>query len=173
MPRPLLTALLPVLMVATPAAAQDARETALVKEVFAELQLLSFRKKREYCGFLALTRKGDLVATDPVPGDMASCAADFPTDLAVVASYHTHGTFDDGYHNEMPSLTDIDSDRAVYLNGYVATPGGRLWYIDGRRGVTFQICGTGCLPVAPLFSKDREGAVAEAYTYDDLRALQR
>ena len=169
----MLRLLLPALLIATPAAAQDAREVALVRDVFAELQPLSFRKKREYCGYLGLTREAELVATAPVPGDMASCAADFPADLAVVASYHTHGTFDEGYYNEMPSLTDIDSDSAAYLNGYVATPGGRLWYIDGRNRVTVQLCGVGCLPVAPLFSKDRDGEVAEAYTYDDLRALQR
>ena len=169
----MLRLLLPALLIATPALSQDAREVALVRDVFAELQPLSFRKKREYCGFLGLTRMGDLVATQPEPGDMASCAAAFPTDIAVVASYHTHGTFDEGYHNEMPSLTDIDSDSATYLNGYVATPGGRLWYIDGRARVTYQLCGLGCLPVAPEFRKDRDGAVAEAYTYDDLRAVQR
>ena len=169
----MLRLLLPALILAAPAAAQDAREVALVRAVFAELQPLSFRKKREYCGYLGLTRSGELVATDPVPGDMASCAADYPSDIAVVASYHTHGTFDEGYYNEMPSLTDLDSDSAAYLNGYVATPGGRLWYVDGRQRLTFQICGVGCLPVAPLFSKDSDGAVAEAYTYDDLRAVQR
>ena len=169
----MLRLLLPALLAATPAVSQDLQELSLVRDVFAELQPLSFRKKREYCGYLGLTRSGELVATDPVAGDMASCAAEYPSDIAVVASYHTHGTFDAGYYNEMPSLTDLDSDSAAYLNGYVATPGGRLWYVDGRSRVTFQICGVGCLPVAPLFSKDGDGAVAEAYTYDDLRALQR
>ena len=158
---------------AHPVAAQDEAELSLARTVLAELQALSFAKKREYCGYLGLTREGVLVATDAVPGDMASCAAEFPTDVAVVASYHTHGTFDEGYYNEMPSTIDIDSDAAAYMNGFVATPGGRLWYIDGRARVTRQICGLGCLPVAPLFSKTAEGEVEEVYTYDDLRRLQR
>ena len=165
--------LLPLLMIARPALAQDAAEVALVREVFADLQPLSFRKQREYCGYLALTRTGALIATDPVPGDMASCEMEYPEGVAVIASYHTHGAFDDGYINEVPSLTDLDSDAAAFLNGYVATPGGRLWYVDGRRGVTFQICGVGCLPVAPRFSKEAEGEVATVYTRDDLLDLLR
>lgn len=165
--------LLLALAFASPVTAQDATELALARAVLADLQPLSFRKEWEYCGYLGLTRTGAMIATNPVPGDMASCAAEFPTDVAIIASYHTHGTYDAGYFNEMPSLQDLESDSATYLNGYVATPGGRLWYIDGRRMVTHQICGIGCLPVAPLFSKAADGAVAEAYTYDDLRQLQR
>ena len=162
-----------LLVMVTPAAAQDAAELALAREVLTTLQPLSFRKMREYCGYLALDRTGRLVATDPVPGDMASCAAAFPQDLAVVASYHTHGTFNEGYFNEMPSTIDIESDSAFYLNGFVVTPGGRFWYIDGRDRTARQICGVGCLPAAPLFRKGTEGVVADTYTYDDLRRLQR
>ena len=162
-----------VLALPTVLTAQDAQEVALVRGIFADLQPLSFRKKREYCGYLGLTREGKLVATDAVPGDMASCTMEFPRDIAVVASYHTHGTFDEGYYNEMPSLLDVESDSSAYLNGYVATPGGRLWYVDGRARVARQICGVGCLPVAPQFSNFADGAIAEVYTYDDLSALQR
>ena len=162
-----------ILLITAPATAQDARELQLVRDVFASLQPLSIRKKREYCGYLGLTRQGKMVATDPVAGDMASCAAPFPAGIAVIASYHTHGTYDARYFDEMPSLQDLESDSATYLNGYVATPGGRLWYIDGRQKVTHQICGVGCLAVAPLFSKADDGEVAAAYTYDDLRQLQR
>ncbi|MFZ3584902.1 DUF4329 domain-containing protein [Loktanella sp. DJP18] len=158
---------------AQPAAGQDAEELELAREVLTDLQAPSFMKKREYCGFLALTRQGELIATDPVAGDMASCAAVYPVDVAVVASFHTHGNFDEGYFNEMPSTIDIESDSESFINGYVATPGGRFWYIDGRLKVTHQICGVGCLPVAPLFSKATDDAVAQAYTYDDLRRLQR
>ncbi len=157
----------------TPLHAQNAQELALARDVLTGLQSLSFEKKREYCGYLGLDRTGNLVATNPIPGDMASCAADFPDDLAVVASYHTHGAYDDGYFNEMPSTIDVESDSAYYMDGFVATPGGRFWYIDGRAKFVRQVCGVGCLPVAPQFRKGADGEIAEAYTYDDLRRAQR
>ena len=162
-----------LLVMANPVGAQDAAELALARKVLTALQPLSFQKMREYCGYLALDRDGVLVASDPVPGDRASCAAPFPAGLAVVASYHTHGDFDEEYFNEMPSTIDLESDSAFYLNGYVATPGGRFWYIDGRQKVTRQICGEDCLPAAPLFRKGAEGRIFDVYTYDDLRRLQR
>jgi hypothetical protein len=161
------------LLLAVPATAQDAQELALARSVLTDLQVLSFKKKREYCGYLGLTRDGTLISSDPVAGDMASCSAHFPSDVAVIASYHTHGTFDEGYFNEMPSTIDVESDSAVYINGYVATPGGRLWYIDGRTRVSRQICGVGCLPTAPQFRKGADGGVAEVYTFRELRRRQR
>ena len=160
------------LALAAPAGAQDAAQTALAKSVLSRLQPVSFRERREYCGYLGITRSGKLIASVAVPGDMASCSVAFPDDVAVVASYHTHGTFDDGYFNEMPSTLDMESDAESFLDGYVATPGGRLWHIDGRAGTARQICGIGCLPVAPGFRKGADGEVAEVYTYDDLRQLQ-
>ncbi|UTH48519.1 DUF4329 domain-containing protein [Loktanella salsilacus] len=161
------------LLLAAPATAQDAQELALARTVLSDLQTLSFKKKREYCGYLGLTRDGTLISSDPVVGDMASCAARFPDDIAVIASYHTHGTFDEGYFNEMPSTIDVESDSAAYMNGYVATPGGRLWFINGRTRVSRQICGLGCLPVAPQFRKEADGEVAEEYTFEALRRHQR
>ncbi|WP_394153470.1 DUF4329 domain-containing protein [Loktanella salsilacus] len=164
--------LLPLLL-ATFAHAQDAQELALARSVLTSLQAQSFKKQREYCGYLGLTRDGELVSTAPVAGDMASCAARFPDDIAVIASYHTHGTFNEGYFNEMPSTIDVESDSAAYMNGYVSTPGGRFWYINGRTRVSRQICGVGCLPVAPRFRKGADGEVAEEYTYEALRRHQR
>lgn len=160
-------------MLPTLAAAQVPQETELARNVLTWLQPLSFAQQREYCGYLALNRAGTLIVTPPVAGNRAGCAAAFPSDLAVVASYHTHGTFDEGYHNEVPSTVDIESDSMFYINGYVATPGGRFWYIDGRARTARQICGLGCLPAAPMFRKGAGGAVAEVYTYDMLRRLHR
>lgn len=157
---------------AAPAGAQDAAEVALARDVLTALQPLSFEKGREYCGYLGLTRQGELVASAAVPGDMASCTADLPDDIAVIASYHTHGAFDEGYFNEMPSTTDVESDAAFLLNGYVATPGGRFWHIDGRTRIARQVCGGGCLPVAPGHYKEADGEVADVYTLQELRRLQ-
>ena len=162
-------AILIMALPALPVQAQDAAEVALARTVLTRLQALSFSKGREYCGYLGLTRDGTLVASVAVPGDMASCDAPFPDDIAVVASYHTHGAFDAGYYNELPSTIDVDGDSDFFMNGYIATPGGRFWFVDGRNRTVHQICGTGCLPVAPGFRKGADGTIAEQYSYDRLR----
>lgn len=161
--------LLILTLTAAPLVAQDVQEEALARSVLTRLQPLSFRKGREYCGYLGLNRAGELVASAAVPGDMASCDAAFPSDIAVVASYHTHGAFDAGYFNEMPSTVDVDGDSEFFMNGYIATPGGRFWFVEGRSRTVHQICGLGCLPVAPGFRKGADGTVAEQYSYDRLR----
>lgn len=56
------------------------------------------------------------------------------------------------------------------LTGYVATPGGRFWVIDGTTGVSRQQCGPGRLPVYPDFEPDPEFPVAQSYTLVALRA---
>lgn len=152
------------------AQAQDLVEAEVAREVLTRLQIVSFEKRREYCGFIGYNNNAELVASVETPGSQASCSAPFPDDLAVVASYHTHGAFDHDYFNEIPSDIDMESDAAFFLNGYVSTPGGRLWYIDGRARVARQICGIGCLPVAPGFYKGVNGDIADEYTYDALRA---
>ncbi len=153
--------------ISTPVLSQDAAEVVVAKDVLARMQPFSFLKKREYCGYIGYNADGILVATPPVPGDLASCGAPFPRNIAVTASYHTHGDFDEGYFNEVPSLIDMEGDQKFYMNGYVSTPGGRLWFIDTQRMVTYQLCGIDCLPSAPKFRKS--GDIAQEYTYDALR----
>ena len=155
----------------TPLAAQDRALVDLATRTLASLQDISFRKQREYCGFLGYSSSGELVATPAQAGTRDSCSAEFPDDIAVIASFHTHGAFDDGYYNEVPSDLDLRSDAEFFLDGFVSTPGGRLWYVDGRKLETFQICGTGCLPVAPGFRKGVNGEIATHYTYQELLDL--
>jgi hypothetical protein len=157
------------LFVGTALPAQEAGELIVAKEVLARLQVLSFEKNREYCGFIGYRADGVLTATAATPGDAASCGAPFPRDMAVTASYHTHGDFDPDYFNEVPSIIDLDSDAEFYMNGYVSTPGGRVWFIDGQVRSATQICGIGCLPVAAGFQKGNDGEIADIYTYDELR----
>ncbi|MBS1301346.1 DUF4329 domain-containing protein [Loktanella sp. SALINAS62] len=151
------------------AAAPDLAEVALAERTLYALQAQSFAKRREYCGYLGYDNDGELVASPAVAGTFASCSAPFPTDIAVTASYHTHGAFDDGYFNELPSLIDVDGDAQFLLNGYVATPGGRLWYVAGRERSVHLICGIGCLPIAPGFRKGLSGEILDGYTYEDLQ----
>lgn len=150
--------------------AQDAAELVVAKEVLTRLQLLSFEKRREYCGYIGYNADGILTATKPTAGDQASCGAPFPRDMAVTASYHTHGDFDAGYFNEVPSIIDMDGDAEFYMNGYVSTPGGRMWFIDSQVLTAYQVCGIGCLPKAEGFQKGKDGDIADAYEYDALRA---
>lgn len=162
-------ALILTLGFASPVEAQDAEELGVVRDVLTLLQPLSFEKKREYCGYVGYNEKGVMTASAPVAGTRDSCAAAFPRNLAITASYHTHGDFDVGYFNEVPSDVDMEGDKQFYMNGYVATPGGRLWYIDTQAMKTWQVCGISCLPVAQSFRKGRAGAIAQSYSYAELR----
>ena len=157
------------LSVGFPAFAQDAEELRIAKEVLTRLQPMSFDKKREYCGYIGYDENGVMKASAAVAGTRDSCSAPFPRNLAITASYHTHGDYDDGYHNEVPSDVDMEGDQQFYMNGYVSTPGGRLWYIDSRAMITQQICGISCLPAASRFRKGGSGDISESYTYDALR----
>ncbi|MCO4841827.1 MAG: DUF4329 domain-containing protein [Yoonia sp.] len=148
--------------------AQDAEELAIAQDVLTRLQPISFEKRREYCGYIGYDEKGQMIATPPVSGTQDSCSAPFPRNVAITASYHTHGDFDHGYFNEIPSDVDIEGDKKFYMNGYVSTPGGRLWFIDTQIMVTHQVCGVACLPSAPRFRKGAKGDVAESYTYEEL-----
>ena len=158
----------------TGAVAQSRNEIAFMMDLFERLQPQSFAKEREYCGFLGRDVDGTLRATEPTAGDRDSCPLVWPGDMEVIASYHTHGTFDFAYYNELPSDTDMLNDQSLGVNGWIATPGGRLWYVDSERMVTKQICGQGCLPIAPGFYKSQAGDIATGYTFDELvERLQR
>ncbi|MEL6587917.1 MAG: hypothetical protein AAFQ50_14890, partial [Pseudomonadota bacterium] len=64
------------------------------------------------------------------------------------------------------------SDKAVDAFGLVgfdvATPGGRLWYVDTTDMIVRQICGLGCLPQDPDFVEGADGDIAISYTYQEL-----
>ena len=95
--------------------------------------------------------------------------SDDPTNLELItASYHTHGGFSPDYSSELPSGTDMEGDEDEGIDGWVATPGGRLWYIDTTDMVTFQIFGIGCLPSDPEFIAGDSGIIEQSYSYDDL-----
>lgn len=111
--------------------AQERGELALVKKVFAKLQPISIKANREYCGYIGYDRAGKLVATPAKRGRRGTCLPNDPDSLEVViASYHTHGAHSTRYVNEVPSGEDMEGDEAEGIDGWVATPGGRLWYID-------------------------------------------
>ncbi|ARO13501.1 hypothetical protein BVG79_00141 [Ketogulonicigenium robustum] len=156
--------------VAGPAASQTVDEFAFVTDLLRNLQYESFNKHREYCGFIGIDPAGKLVATTATAGTQASCPLHIPprSEMVIIASYHTHGAFDLGYVNEIPSETDMLSDQSLGVRGWVSTPGGRLWLIDSSKMVARQVCSTGCLPIDPNYYKAQAGEVAKTYTYDEL-----
>lgn len=151
--------------------AQSHLETALAKEVLARAQAASISENREYCGYLGYGEDGQLVSTDATRGQRDECITDWPDDIDVVASWHTHAGFDDGALSEVPSARDMEADEEEGIDGYVATPGGRLWYVDTTDMVTSQLCGLGCIRSDPAFVTGVEGEIATSYTYQEL--LQR
>ncbi|PTQ70736.1 DUF4329 domain-containing protein [Celeribacter persicus] len=170
MQRPIfLLAALGSVILSAGAQARDGAELRLVKALFAEVQPLSIRKNREYCGYIGLTAEGTLKATQPKRGGKYGCRPGDPVELAVVtASYHSHGAFVSGYASETPSVDDMEADESEGIDGWVATPGGRLWYIDTTEMVAAQVCGLHCLPWDAKFDPEDMGPVAESYSYDAL-----
>jgi|GEM_PF-314855 len=133
------------------------------------IQLQSFAEHRELCGYFVLTPSGDIAATPPVPGDLASCTQAAPG-ADVFASYHTHGAFDDGYDNEVPSPDDLMGDFHFGIDGYVSTPGGRVWRVEYDLQAALLICGQGCVAVDPNYDFADGFGIRNRYTVAQLRA---
>lgn len=136
------------------------------------LQRPSFANDQELCGIIFETSDGDLGVSRPTSGDQASCDISFFDEpgMVPVASFHTHGKHSDLYDGEVPSLVDIESDVALGMDGYIATPGGRFWYINHETAIASQVCGPGCLTQDPNFVPCPSDAIAMSYTLDELRA---
>lgn len=144
-------------------------EVQLVLERLAPIQLLSFAAGYEYCGYLARKPEGEYYFTEMVRGGPDGCTPatpEFPQDL--IASVHTHGAYAPHVPAEFPTVMDIDSDHREGVNGYIGTPGGRLWFVDSQALVVHQVCGLGCLPQDPNFHEGDDGLIAKCYTRTEL-----
>jgi len=154
-----------------PVMAQSAGEITAARAVLAQLQGRSFAENREYCGYIGRLPGGGYGATDVTRGRVHSCLSrgSEARFVEVTASFHTHGGFDRSADSEVPSVNDVMGDMAERVDGYVATPGGRLWFIDWRSGTVRQLCGLGCMGQDPRFVAGASGYIAPSYS---LRALQ-
>ncbi len=165
--------------VATPAhataeATGSGAERAFATAILSDLQRRSFAENREYCGYMGRDASGAFVTTRHAAGDEASCyLPDIPQGMVVLASYHTHGTYSPLYASEYPTTDDMETDRLDNIDGYIATPGGRLWYVDSDTMTVRQLCGVGCLPQDPRYRPDEAGQIRTAYTYRELQAHER
>lgn len=151
---------------------QSQREIAFMSRLFSDIQPASFAARREYCGLIGVDAAGNFIATEPVKGRVSSCLPPDPrfADFQVLASYHTHGAWHPDYLTELPSFEDMRTDIQDGTDGYIATPGGRFWYVDARNRLARQICGRGCLVSDPGYQPDPDFPVSGTYTLDDLRA---
>ena len=152
---------------------RTAAEVAYMKVQMAALQPRSISENREYCGYLGVLPNGDLTITPPRRGKPAGCTPpNPPANMRVLASYHTHAAYAPRFDSEVPSATDLVSDISEGINGYIATPGGRLWFSDGAAQKTYQLCGVACLPSDPRFQPERRNPVRQSYTLAALRQRQ-
>ncbi len=151
----------------------SAAEIALVRQHLDRVQRQSFRGDREYCGYLGRTRSGRLVVTRMRRGQRNGCTPPMPQrGMTLLASIHTHGAYARDVPAEFPTTLDMDSDAAEGVNGYIGTPGGRLWFIDSAARVAYQLCGPGCLPQDPHFHAGDDGVIRHSYRYRDLLRLE-
>ncbi len=134
------------------------------------VQPLSIAQRREHCGYFFIGSNGQLQGTPPRPGTFASC--DMPAPLVgqnIIASYHTHGAYGRQYDNEVPSVVDLTSDFDFGIDGYVSTPGGRVWLVDFQTLSTSQLCGLRCVTSDPGFVPIGEDRIRQSYTVQTLQ----
>ena len=95
----------------------------------------SIRENREYGGWVFANPDGSFASTLPVKGEVASVqlpnrAFVIPSGSAATASYHTHAAFHPRFDNENFSPQDLQNDRDIGVDGYLATPAGQFKYHD-------------------------------------------
>ncbi len=138
---------------------------AFARTFLDSIQTQSILERREFCGYFFRNASGQIAATPPRRGTFASCSMPVPgRGSGIFASYHTHGAYGPQYDNEVPSTTDLLSDFQLGLDGYLSTPGGRVWRVTNATQDTSQVCGLGCVTRDPGFVPRNEGNVRQRYT---------
>ncbi len=156
-----------------PAVAQSQAELSLAKETLRALQERSVQGNREFCGVIGRDSAGRLIVSRVSRGTRARCRYPMqPSGTKLVATFHTHGAFLERFDNEVPSVLDVLAEVSTGTNGYVSTPGGRFWFINGKTGEVRLICGPKCLPWDPRYVPGLSGPVASKYSLDQLKNRQ-
>lgn len=146
------------------AIAQEQAEIDFVIEFFDKLQPISFAQNKEYCGYFGIDENDNFIATKPTKGEEDSCYSDDPPeDFNYFASYHTHGAFSFDADSELPSSTDLDADISEQVDGYISTPGGRIWFNDSVEEIAVMICGRNCTVSDDRYEADANPPVLNEY----------
>ncbi len=136
-----------------------------------EIQARSIAENVEYCGYLGYDAAGRIAATQAKRGLEDSCEPDDPPDgFEIIASYHTHGAYTTDADTEAPSLDDLQGDFEEGIDGYIATPAGRLWLTLVEERLSFQLCGPGCVTADENFRACGAFPPGDEYTLGSLQA---
>jgi hypothetical protein len=150
----------------------DRNLAAYAKTTLDGLQAKSFTESREYCGLIFEDDDGNLSTSRISKGTASECEFSWQVPLGkyAAATFHTHGSFNDEYDGEAPSLIDMKTDIADRIHGFIATPGGRVWQIDWREEVAVQLCGLNCVEQDPDYKPCYSFQPVERYSYGELKA---
>lgn len=151
---------------------QNANEIAFVKTTLDGVQSLSFEHDREYCGYVGIDDNDDFISTPPHKGRKGSCVSTVPdAPFRVLASWHTHGGYAYSFESEIPSTDDLIADIEDGVDGYIATPGGRLWYNDISARKTVLLCGPACVKMDPDYDTLDVPDIQSSYDLEALSAI--
>lgn len=141
----------------------------LALETLNAIQARSIRRNIEFCGLLGYDASGKLTATKPRRGRRHSCnPGNEPRGFEVLASYHTHGGYIADVDSEVPSVDDLEADIDEGIDGYIGTPGGRVWLNRFDRQTATLLCGLGCIRSDPKFRPCRAMTPKKRYTLNGL-----
>lgn len=148
----------------------DAQAAQFARAFLNTIQPESVARRAEMCGYFYIDDAGNIAATEPRIGSFAGCDMPVPRQSQnIFASYHTHSAFAPGYDNEVPSAQDLMSDFEFHIDGYVSTPGGRVWHVDYSSQETRQVCGLSCVYMDPGFRPVGEAQIRASYTVPALQ----
>lgn len=141
------------------------------RETLDRLQEQSFASGAEFCGMIYEDEQGRLSATEVTRGDNSACNFSFKWGDGInpVASFHTHGGFHIDYDNEVPSVLDMEQDIKNRVEGFISTPGGRLWRVDWQKERADLVCGEKCLKQDPAYRPCPAYPIAQSYTIEQLK----
>ncbi len=151
------------------AQAQNVAEIEFAKKTLNAIQAQSIEENREYCGYIGLSADGNFIATPPKKGRKASCfVKTIPDDITILASYHTHGGYSYDHDSELPSPDDIKADSEEGTDGYISTPGGRVWFTNTETGMATLLCGEACVISDPDYKADPTLPIKSSYQFSEL-----
>ena len=145
--------------------------TRYARSTLADLQEISIARNQEFCGVIYEDERGTLHSSRVYEGERAACAFDWGLPLGnnVVASFHTHGGYDRDFDSEIPSVEDLANDIDARVDGFISTPGGRLWRVSWQEENVTQICSAGCLPHDPNYPGTHRQSLQQSYGFEELK----
>ena len=128
---------------------------------FAAIQGDTVAARREFCGYFRVNGSGTPQVADQVVGTLSTCPRNRPPSNTY-AAWHTHGAYDINYDTEVPSPQDMIGTFQSGIDGYLGTPGGRVWRIEAQSRTAVLLC-TGCIPVDPGYKPSEVLPVRPTY----------